>query len=103
MSIKSSHLLMRIRIALGKFLRLFWRPLIPKLKNGEIRLHLGCGKINHPGFVNIDAIPRRHVHYVQPGTKLRNFKNDAVDFSLNLEKFNRCRNTFSTCYFPRPT
>lgn len=68
-----------MRILLGKFLRLFWRPSLPRLPNGEVRLHLGCGKIDHPGFVNIDAIPRRHVHYVQAVDRLARFGDASVD------------------------
>ena len=37
----------------------------PKLPDGERRLiHLGCGEINSPGFINIDARPLPHVHFV---------------------------------------
>ncbi|HZV53736.1 MAG TPA: methyltransferase domain-containing protein [Rhodocyclaceae bacterium] len=68
-----------LRIAIGKLVRLVYRPALPKLPNGEIRLHLGCGKIDHPGFINIDAIPRRHVHYVQAVGRLGRFDNASVD------------------------
>lgn len=68
-----------MRYLLGRFLHLFLRPARPRLPNGELRLHLGCGKINHPGFVNIDAIPRRHVHYVQPVDRLKRFHDGSVD------------------------
>ena len=29
-----------------------------------LRIHLGCGKIDDPRFLNVDARPFRHVHYV---------------------------------------
>lgn len=68
-----------MRILLGKLLRLFWRPARPRLPGGEIRLHLGCGRIDHPGFINIDAIARRHVHYVQAADRLPRFGDGSVD------------------------
>jgi predicted SAM-dependent methyltransferase len=64
---------------LGRFLRLFWGPRTPDLPNGERRLHLGCGKIDHPGFINVDAILRRHVHKVQGVDKLNSFADASVD------------------------
>jgi predicted SAM-dependent methyltransferase len=78
----------------GGLLRLFYRPALPKLPDGEVRLHLGCGKIDHPGFINIDAIPRRHVHYAQPVDNLRRFGDGSVDFIYAchvLEHFSHLR------------
>jgi len=39
-------------------------PTIPQLPDGSIRLHLGCGKLDLPDFVNVDARPYPHVHYL---------------------------------------
>ena len=36
----------------------------PRDPNGLIRLHIGCGEIAAPGFVNIDARRYPHVHLV---------------------------------------
>jgi len=83
-----------MRILLGKFFRLFWRPTLPRLPNGEVRLHLGCGKIDHPGFVNIDALARRHVHYVQEADRLGRFGDASVDLVYAchvLEHFSHLR------------
>jgi predicted SAM-dependent methyltransferase len=68
-----------MRILIGKLLHFFLRPARPRLPNGELRLHLGCGKIDHPGFVNIDALPRRNVHYVQAVDRLGRFRDNSVD------------------------
>ena len=68
-----------MRKLLGRLLHFFLRPARPGLPNGELRLHLGCGKIDHPGFVNIDALPRRHVHYVQAVDRLRRFGDNSAD------------------------
>jgi len=68
-----------MRSAFARMLHIFLRPRPPQLPNGELRLHLGCGKIDHPGFVNIDAIPRRNIHYVQPVDRLQRFDDGSVD------------------------
>jgi predicted SAM-dependent methyltransferase len=52
----------------------------PLPAGGVLRLHLGCGSIDHPGFVNIDGIDRPHVHFVQSLTRLHRFKDASVDF-----------------------
>lgn len=56
------------------------------------RLHLGCGEIDQPGFVNIDGVSRPHVHYVQSITNLDRFADASFDFvysSHTLEHFPR--------------
>lgn len=54
----------------------FDRPEYPL--NDPIRLHLGCGEINQPGFINIDARPGKHVHYVQGIHDLQRFADSSV-------------------------
>lgn len=83
-----------MRTFLGKLLHFFLRPAQPKLPHGELRLHLGCGKIDHPGFVNIDARPRRNVHYVQAVDRLSRFRDGSVDLVYAchvLEHFSHLR------------
>lgn len=67
------------RIAMGKIYRLFRRPPLPENADGSVNLHLGCGSIDHPMFINIDAIPAKHVHYVQQIDRLDQFKDCSVD------------------------
>ncbi|MEA3213374.1 MAG: hypothetical protein QOE70_6431 [Chthoniobacter sp.] len=47
--------------------------------DGKLNLHLGCGIVNSPGFVNIDAMPMRHVHCVQPVDRLQKFRSGCAD------------------------
>jgi predicted SAM-dependent methyltransferase len=64
----------------------------PWPSGGVLRLHLGCGPIDHPGFVNIDGIDRPHVHLVQSLKRLGRFKDGSVEFvycSHALEHFAR--------------
>lgn len=63
----------------GRMQRLLARPPLPKNPNGEIYVHLGCGTINHPSFVNVDMIPRAHVHYLSPIDDLPMFADQTVD------------------------
>ncbi len=55
-----------------------WRIARPAYPAGEMRLHLGCGDIDQPGFINIDVRPRKHVHRVQGIDDLRAFANGSV-------------------------
>ncbi|BAY07241.1 class I SAM-dependent methyltransferase [Calothrix sp. NIES-2098] len=62
-----------------KFKRQFIRPQLPSIHNEQINLHLGCGKVNHPKFINIDARPASHIHYVRAIDDLSPFKNNSVN------------------------
>jgi predicted SAM-dependent methyltransferase len=52
---------------------------IPAAAGGKLNVHLGCGKIDHPEFINIDGFPFPHVHYAQTIDKLPQFKTGTVD------------------------
>lgn len=67
------------RILYIKLKRLFIVVPIPEEAEGRLNLHLGCGKINHKKFINIDGFPFPNVHYVQSIDKLPQFANDSVD------------------------
>jgi SAM-dependent methyltransferase len=56
-----------------------WRLRRPAHPPGpELRLHLGCGDIDVPGFVNIDGRPMPHVHLVQPLNQLSRFASNSA-------------------------
>jgi predicted SAM-dependent methyltransferase len=43
-----------------------WRARRPRVPVGSaVRLHLGCGTVDLPGFINIDAAPHPHVHFLR--------------------------------------
>jgi len=42
-------------------------------------IHLGCGDICVPGFINVDMLPAPHVHYVHDVTDLSMFSDDFAD------------------------
>lgn len=55
-------------------------PRWPVREDGKVWLHIGCGKINYPGFVNIDAQPWPHVHLVNDNlARLEAFADQTVD------------------------
>ena len=63
----------------GRILRVLYRPAFPHNASDKIYLHLGCGDVNHPQFINIDVIPAPHIHYVRGIDNLSVFKNSSVD------------------------
>lgn len=52
----------------------------PKTADGKRLLHIGCGDINSPGFINLDARPLPHVHIVSKNIfRLDMIPNDSLD------------------------
>ena len=62
-----------------KLKRVFVGVPLPAAANGKLNLHLGCGGVNHPEFINIDGYPFPHVHYVQTIDRLPRFATGTVD------------------------
>jgi predicted SAM-dependent methyltransferase len=72
-----------VRLAKSLYCRirqLFWRVPEASARDGKLKLHLGCGTVNTPGYVNIDVAPMSHVHLVQKIDRLARFKSNSVDF-----------------------
>jgi len=63
----------------GSLRRLFVRPPFPRNPDGRVYVHLGCGRINHPKFINVDLVRREHVHYVCSVERLPMFEDNSVD------------------------
>lgn len=55
------------------------RPPHPVNADGKLYVHLGCGPIACPGFINIDAIPLAHVHHVANVERLDMLADGSVD------------------------
>ncbi len=60
-------------------MRLFVRPQLPQNPDGKILIHLGCGDIASPDFINVDARPAPHVHYICDVTDLSIFPDNYAD------------------------
>jgi SAM-dependent methyltransferase len=67
-----------LRNAYGKLVRTVWRPPLPSPEHG-VNLHLGCGRIDHPHFINVDGSYFPHVHYIRGLHKLSPFETGTVD------------------------
>ncbi len=52
---------------------------LPQNPDGKVYLHLGCGDIASPEFINIDIHPAPHVHYVRDATDLSVFVDNYAD------------------------
>lgn len=65
-----------LRTIKGKCTRYLFRPRLPA---GEVNLHLGCGAIQHPRFINIDGMPGGHIHFIRDIDNLSIFKTGSVD------------------------
>jgi SAM-dependent methyltransferase len=48
-----------LALALGRLRRALCPIPYPRPPDGKLNLHLGCGRVNHPRFVNIDLRPFR--------------------------------------------
>jgi predicted SAM-dependent methyltransferase len=65
-----------IRIAAGRASRAVFKR--PHPSAPELYLHLGCGPVNHPQFVNVDGFPLAHIHYVRPIDDLSPFADQSA-------------------------
>ena len=63
--------------------KILWKARLgryPKTADGKRLLHIGCGDINSPGFINLDARAMPHVHIVSRNIfKLDMIPNDSLD------------------------
>ena len=83
--------LLKITKSMAK--RFFIKPKLPKNKDGKVMVHIGCGEINDCRYVNVDARPLEHVHYVTKDVDNLNFlasnSIDLVYMCHTLEHFDR--------------
>jgi predicted SAM-dependent methyltransferase len=57
----------------------FFKPRYPINLNSKIYIHLGCGDINSPEFINVDSRIFPHIHHIHNVEYLPMFKNDFAD------------------------
>jgi predicted SAM-dependent methyltransferase len=63
----------------GWIQRRFRPPSLPVAADGEIRLHVGCGRIDAPGYINVDLLDAPHIHLQRPLDDLSVFEDASVD------------------------
>lgn len=74
------HIRRKIKLKLSFAKRHIVNPSFPKNPDGKVLVHIGCGKINSPEFINIDAQPYSHVHIVTDDiSSLPDIKSETVD------------------------
>ncbi len=66
------------KIFFAKAEKYLWRTKLP-ITDGNVYVNLGCGMTNHPKFINVDAYPYPHVHFVHRIDHLPMFTDDSVD------------------------
>jgi predicted SAM-dependent methyltransferase len=77
---KIHYAIRQLKLRISFMRRKLRKPALPKNENGKVLLHVGCGKINSPEFINIDAQALPHVHVVTADiSSLGDFSNDSVD------------------------
>jgi predicted SAM-dependent methyltransferase len=54
-------------------------PKYPKNIDNKVYIHLGCGEINSPEFINVDGRFFPHIHHISDVNNLPFFKNDFAD------------------------
>lgn len=68
-----------VRTIYGKLSRYIFPLPHPGIESGRVYLHLGSGAVNHPSFINVDALPAPHIHYLRPIDNLSLFRDASVD------------------------
>lgn len=66
-------------VKLGPLVKAIKSPSFPKNSDGKVLVHIGCGELNDPRYINIDARSMPHVHYVSQSLKLDQFSHGSVD------------------------
>lgn len=80
----------------GRILRVktvFSRPKWPQNADGRVLIHLGCGNIASPEFINVDARPAPHVHHVCDVTDLSVFSDNCADLIYACHVLEHVRHT----------
>ncbi len=76
----STSLRRSLRQKLSFLKRRLIKPALPRNADGKVLLHIGCGPVRSPEFVNVDALPYAHVHVVTDNIEqLSGFSNESAD------------------------
>jgi len=69
----------KLAIRMGTLNRALLNPQLPDNPDGSMLIHLGCGNINAPDFINVDIMIAPHIHYVSDVTNLSMFSDEFAD------------------------
>lgn len=73
------YILRRIQLILYRIKNFFLKPQYPQNKDGKILIHLGCGDINCPAFINVDSRFFPHIHHIHNIEYLPMFNDEFAD------------------------
>jgi len=68
-----------LKIISFKIIRIYKPNKYPLNKDNKIFIHLGCGEINSPGYINVDGRFYPHIHHVGDITNLPFFPGNFAD------------------------
>jgi len=74
-----NKILKELRINYYKFKLIFFKPAYPVNQDSKVYVHLGCGEINSPEYINVDSRPFSHIHHLHDICELSIFKNEFAD------------------------
>jgi len=72
-------MIQQIRYYFYKIRYIFIKPKYPSNQDNKVLIHLGCGEIDSPGYINIDSRPFAHVHNVHDVCDLPFLGNNFAD------------------------
>src|SRR3989338_10390538 len=66
-------------IKVGPAVRAIKTPTFPKNLDGKVLVHIGCGEVDDPRFINVDALALPHIHHVCNKLDLHQFSKNSID------------------------
>lgn len=63
----------------GRLLRNFRTPGLPVNADGKVLIHIGCGELNDPRYINIDKRKLAHIHFIGGVEDLRAIPMNCAD------------------------
>ncbi|MBF0107962.1 MAG: methyltransferase domain-containing protein [Magnetococcales bacterium] len=69
----------RMKTGVMQLWQRFFPLQLPRTPDGQVWIHLGCGDLDLPGFINVDARAAPHVHIVGDVGDLSRFAEETVD------------------------
>lgn len=84
-------------VKFGPVVRAIKSPSFPRNTDGKVLVHIGCGELNDPRYINIDARSMPHIHYVTQSLELGQFYPRSVDliYACHVLEHLSHRNLFS--------
>jgi predicted SAM-dependent methyltransferase len=73
--------------------RALFKPPLPENPGNKVYIHIGCGDVASPEFINVDARPAPHVHYIRDATDLSVFGKGYADLIYACHVLEHIRHT----------